>query len=374
MDSSSPAETTTQSFGDLALTFGLSIGVLSVIAIGILVSYFCSRKPAPAGQSHHGVSLSINGQNSVTVEIGLSEATLNTCPKLLYSEAKEKLEKGADDLVATSCCSICLQDYKDSDLLRLLPECGHFFHAQCIDLWLKLHPTCPICRNSPVPEPINVTGTASGAPRRVLYDTWFSLCTEADEFCLKTFHSEVEFCPPSITSNKFKPHHTTGQIFNFGVFVGKTAMEVEEHFEILLHDVIEIESGRIELPSYKDEDSVSWTGEEKERFLIGFDFIYGDKWVGKSQKNVVVTKTPVQVSDHGYPPTGSCEEEDTRQMLHHLKIIGSLRLVLQLIICWRRCPLVFTLAGGRGHGRECRNRELELLSFSIGTLSSYPVV
>uniref|UniRef100_A0A6N2LQD4 J domain-containing protein n=1 Tax=Salix viminalis TaxID=40686 RepID=A0A6N2LQD4_SALVM len=173
MDSSSPAETTTQSFGDLALTFGLSIGVISVIAVGVLVSYFCSRKPAPAGQSHHGVSLSINGQNSVTVEIGLYEATLNTCPKLLYSEAKEKLEKGADDLVATSCCSICLQDYKDSDLLRLLPECGHFFHAQCIDLWLKLHPTCPICRNSPVPEPINVTGTASGEPRRVLYDTWF---------------------------------------------------------------------------------------------------------------------------------------------------------------------------------------------------------
>ncbi|KAF9676537.1 hypothetical protein SADUNF_Sadunf08G0012300 [Salix dunnii] len=172
MDSSSPAETTTPSSGDVVLTFGLSIGVLLVIAIAILVSYFCSRKPVPAGQSHQGVSLSINGQDSVTVEIGLDEATLNNCPKILYSEAKEKLEKGTDDVVAT-CCTICLQDYKDSDLLRLLPECGHFFHAQCIDLWLKLHPTCPICRNSPVPEPINVTETASGAPRRVLYDTWF---------------------------------------------------------------------------------------------------------------------------------------------------------------------------------------------------------
>ncbi|KAJ6767629.1 TRANSCRIPTION FACTOR C2H2 FAMILY-RELATED [Salix koriyanagi] len=249
MDSSSPAETTTQSFGDLALTFGLSIGVISVIAIGVLVSYFCSRKPAaPAGQSHHGVSLSINGQNSVTVEIGLDEATLNTCPKLLYSEAKEKLEKGADDLVATCCCSICLQDYKDSDLLRLLPECGHFFHAQCIDLWLKLHPTCPICRNSPVPEPINVTGTASGAPRRVLYDTWLM------NFVSKPSTPKLSFVLPLLLQTNSKPHHTTGQIFNFGVFVGKTAMEVKEHFEILLHDVIEIDSGRIELPSYKDED------------------------------------------------------------------------------------------------------------------------
>lgn len=46
--------------------------------------------------------------------------------------------------------------------------------------------------------------------------------------------------------------------------MGKTAMEVKEHFEILLHDVIEIDSGRIELPNYKDEDGVGWTGEEKE--------------------------------------------------------------------------------------------------------------
>ncbi|KAG6765072.1 hypothetical protein POTOM_029086 [Populus tomentosa] len=169
MNSSSPVETHTQDFGEFALTFGVSIGVFSAMAIVVLASYFCSRKPIPAGRSLHDVSLSVNGQDSVIIEIGLNEATLNTYPKLLYSEAKEKLEKG-DDLVAASCCSICLQDYKDSDLLRLLPECGHLFHAQCIDLWLKLHPTCPICRNSPVPTPINVTETASREPRRVLYD------------------------------------------------------------------------------------------------------------------------------------------------------------------------------------------------------------
>uniref|UniRef100_A0A6M2EJX3 RING-type E3 ubiquitin transferase n=1 Tax=Populus davidiana TaxID=266767 RepID=A0A6M2EJX3_9ROSI len=172
MNSSSPVETPPQNFGEFALTFGVSIGVFAAMAIVVLASYFCSRKPIPVGHSLQEVSLSVNGQDSVIIEIGLNEATLNTYPKLLYSEAKEKLEKG-DDLVAASCCSICLQDYKDSDLLRLLPECGHLFHAQCIDLWLKLHPTCPICRNSPVPTPINVTETASRAPRRVLYDAWF---------------------------------------------------------------------------------------------------------------------------------------------------------------------------------------------------------
>ncbi|KAI5578235.1 hypothetical protein BDE02_08G015100 [Populus trichocarpa] len=152
MNSSSPVETHTQTFAECALTFGIPIGVFSVIAIAILASYFCSRKPIPAGHSLHDVSLSINGQDSVIIEIGLNEATLNTYPKLLYSEAKEKLEKG-DDLVATSCCSICLQDYKDSDLLRVLVD-----HD-------ALSLACP--------TPINVTETASRAPRRVLYDAWF---------------------------------------------------------------------------------------------------------------------------------------------------------------------------------------------------------
>ncbi|KAH8502036.1 hypothetical protein H0E87_016704 [Populus deltoides] len=139
MNSSSPVETHTQTFGECALAFGIPIGVFSVMAIALLASFFCYRKPIPAGHSLHDASLSINGQDSVIIEIGLNEATLNTYPKLLYSEAKEKLEKG-DDL--------------------------------CIDRWLKLHPTCPICRNSPVPTQINVTETASRAPRRVLYDAW----------------------------------------------------------------------------------------------------------------------------------------------------------------------------------------------------------
>lgn len=42
-------------------------------------------------------------------------------------------------------CSICLDDFKDGDELRIL-ECCHRFHSNCIDGWMKSHTTCPICK------------------------------------------------------------------------------------------------------------------------------------------------------------------------------------------------------------------------------------
>ncbi|MCO5567061.1 hypothetical protein L7F22_020746 [Adiantum nelumboides] len=45
-------------------------------------------------------------------------------------------------------CTICLSDYKEKDILRILPRCGHAFHISCIDLWLRQHHTCPVCRIS----------------------------------------------------------------------------------------------------------------------------------------------------------------------------------------------------------------------------------
>lgn len=49
------------------------------------------------------------------------------------------------DTDCQSFCVVCISDFADSDLLRLLP-CGHKFHVKCVDKWLHRSTSCPICR------------------------------------------------------------------------------------------------------------------------------------------------------------------------------------------------------------------------------------
>ncbi|OAY65350.1 E3 ubiquitin-protein ligase [Ananas comosus] len=42
-------------------------------------------------------------------------------------------------------CCICLSAYDDGVELRELP-CGHHFHSTCIDKWLYINATCPLCK------------------------------------------------------------------------------------------------------------------------------------------------------------------------------------------------------------------------------------
>jgi hypothetical protein len=54
----------------------------------------------------------------------------------------------ADQLtLAEEKCAICQDNYKEGDPGRVLWNCDHFFHQQCIDPWLDANHTCPTCRN-----------------------------------------------------------------------------------------------------------------------------------------------------------------------------------------------------------------------------------
>ncbi|KAJ0247372.1 hypothetical protein HA466_0167940 [Hirschfeldia incana] len=54
---------------------------------------------------------------------------------------KERAISGEDAV-----CCICLAKYANNEELRELP-CSHFFHRECVDKWLKINASCPLCKS-----------------------------------------------------------------------------------------------------------------------------------------------------------------------------------------------------------------------------------
>ncbi|XP_024521077.1 RING-H2 finger protein ATL58-like [Selaginella moellendorffii] len=71
---------------------------------------------------------------------GLEPSVVATFPSVKYNQRMFSREDAL--------CTVCLNDYAEKEMLRLLPWCGHAFHIDCIDAWLRQHSTCPICRLS----------------------------------------------------------------------------------------------------------------------------------------------------------------------------------------------------------------------------------
>lgn len=43
-------------------------------------------------------------------------------------------------------CAVCLSEFVKNETGRVLPECNHGFHLECIDMWFLSNSTCPLCR------------------------------------------------------------------------------------------------------------------------------------------------------------------------------------------------------------------------------------
>ncbi|XP_040385293.1 putative RING-H2 finger protein ATL69 [Oryza brachyantha] len=147
--------------GAVCLGYGIaiSVGVLVFISTVMLASYICVR--AKAGAAAVLVLVSEDGAApsappAAVVVLGLDGPAIDA----LYPKFQHVGDTCAAGAVA---CAICLGEFAAGDALRRGPGCGHRFHAECAERWLRVSATCPVCRDSPLPSPM-ATPLAEAVP------------------------------------------------------------------------------------------------------------------------------------------------------------------------------------------------------------------
>ncbi|XP_010559104.1 PREDICTED: RING-H2 finger protein ATL67-like [Tarenaya hassleriana] len=147
----------------LGYSIAIALGFLVLLSTILLSSYVCCRASRRRSSSSATASAAVDGgiilpriifvaeddddleANGENIVVGLDQSVINSYPKFQFSKESD----GGGDAT----CSICLCEYREAEMLRMMPECKHSFHLCCLDAWLKLNGSCPVCRNSPLPTP-----------------------------------------------------------------------------------------------------------------------------------------------------------------------------------------------------------------------------
>ena len=72
---------------------------------------------------------------------GLDESLFHQIPTFLF-------RRGQSEEGSFHGCVVCLNEFQEHDMIRVLPNCSHAFHLDCIDIWLQSNANCPLCRSS----------------------------------------------------------------------------------------------------------------------------------------------------------------------------------------------------------------------------------
>jgi len=119
-----------------AMTLGsiLTVAGIAFVLASLQYCFNASRdRDAGSGPAAGGSSGGTRASRGVDPEL------LRSLPVTVYHGS----DKGQRYAVE---CAVCLAELQDGEEARFLPRCGHGFHAECVDMWLASHTTCPLCR------------------------------------------------------------------------------------------------------------------------------------------------------------------------------------------------------------------------------------
>ncbi|KAL8144001.1 hypothetical protein V2J09_017033 [Rumex salicifolius] len=135
---------------------------------------------------------------------GLSQEVIEGFPTYFYEDVK--VHRAVDVELE---CAICLNQFQDHEVLRLMPECNHIFHPQCIDPWLHSQATCPVCRKILDPSNTHASPTRPliSSPINASEDNHHAIIMDPPSPVKSPVHLGPEQCGP------VEPESTTkGQI------------------------------------------------------------------------------------------------------------------------------------------------------------------
>ncbi|KAL6719902.1 hypothetical protein ACLMJK_001823 [Lecanora helva] len=78
---------------------------------------------------------------------------------------KQKVEKSMMGDNGKAECSVCMDSVNVGDEVTMLP-CKHWFHEECVGVWLKEHDTCPHCRQGIMPKDAPETSDTPRSPEQ----------------------------------------------------------------------------------------------------------------------------------------------------------------------------------------------------------------
>ena len=91
------------------------------------------------------VSRTSGGLDEVIRRIHETEAEKMLGPQPASTDTIKSLPQLQANVSGPFCCAVCLHESEEDVIVKKLP-CGHCFHVDCVDEWLKRRCTCPICR------------------------------------------------------------------------------------------------------------------------------------------------------------------------------------------------------------------------------------
>ncbi|CAM0908845.1 unnamed protein product [Alopecurus aequalis] len=148
---------------DVTTLLASSLSLVLLAFVFLYIRWACRRREAsssaatastmrPSLDADAGREASSSAATAPTMRPSLDADAINGLPVTLYNPAHSTGEKGSSGVNEQEAeCLICITALVAGDKVKALPPCGHCFHPDCVDAWLRSQPSCPLCRTLLLP-------------------------------------------------------------------------------------------------------------------------------------------------------------------------------------------------------------------------------